>query len=85
VSNNEIVYSHEKGDLVDIGANVGLAGKDPKVIATTDRLVDITGINDIRIRIGTVGGVVKSHKGSSICSWSPFQFHTFQWSDGILS
>jgi hypothetical protein len=55
--------------LVDRGANGGLAGKDLKVIATTDRRVDITGINDIRvdnIRIGTVGGVVKSHRGPVI-------------------
>jgi hypothetical protein len=70
----DVVYrdmtdTYEKGGLVDRGANGGLAGKDLKVIATTDRWVDITGINNIRvdnIRIGTVGGVVKSHRGPVI-------------------
>jgi hypothetical protein len=46
VTNNDIP---EKGGLVDRGANGGLAGRDLRVIPTTDRWVDITGINDIRI------------------------------------
>jgi hypothetical protein len=66
VTNNDIP---EKGGLVDRGAHGGLAGRDLRIISTTDRWVDITGINDIRIdniRIGTVGGVVKTQKGPVI-------------------
>ena len=66
VTNNGSSDAQEKGGLVDRGANGGLAGKDLRVIALTDRWVDITGINDIRIdnfRIGTAGGVVKTQKG----------------------
>jgi hypothetical protein len=69
IGNSDMTDTYEKGGLVDRGANGGLAGKDLKVIATTDRRVDITGINDIKvdnIRIGTVGGVVKSHRGPII-------------------
>ena len=69
VSNVSPPNVDELGGLVDRGANGGLAGKDLSRIAITDRRVDITGINDIRvdnIPIGTVGGVVKTHKGPAI-------------------
>jgi hypothetical protein len=69
IGNSDMTDKYEKGGLVDRGANGGLAGKDLKLIATTDRWVDITGINEIRvdnIRIGTVGGVVKTHRGPVI-------------------
>jgi hypothetical protein len=50
--------------LVDRGANGGLAGKDVKVIAMTERWIN--DIRDDNIRIDTVGGIAKSHKGPAI-------------------
>ena len=52
--------------LVDRGANGGVAGTDVRVIFKTGRTVDIRGIDNHQctdIDIGTVGGVVKTHKG----------------------
>ena len=52
--------------LVDRGANGGLAGGDVRVIFKTNRAVDIRGIDNhqlTNIDIGTVGGVVDTHKG----------------------
>eukprot|EP00977_Amphora_coffeiformis_P012644 scaffold3187_cov130-Amphora_coffeaeformis.AAC.1 len=52
--------------LVDRGANGGIAGQDVKVIATTDRTVDIQGIDNhqmTNVKIGTVAGLVHSNKG----------------------
>ena len=52
--------------LVDRGANGGVAGTDFRVIFKTGRTVDIRGIDNHQctdIDIGTVGGVVKTHKG----------------------
>ena len=55
--------------LVDRGANGGLAGDDVRVIFKTNRTVNIRGIDNHRltnIDIGTVGGVVDTHKGPVI-------------------
>jgi len=56
---------HSKHSLIDRGANGGIAGNDVKVIATSDRSVDIQGINNHQvtdIKIGTVAGVITSTK-----------------------
>ena len=55
--------------LIDRGANGGLAGDDVRVIFKTNRCVDIRGIDNHQITgidIGTVGGVVDTHKGPVI-------------------
>jgi Reverse transcriptase (RNA-dependent DNA polymerase) len=55
--------------LVDRGANGGIAGNDVRVIFKQNRSVDISGIDNHQITdvsIGTVGGVVETHKGPVI-------------------
>ena len=55
-----------RNSLVDRGANGGIAGQDVKVIATSDRTVDIQGIDNhqvTNVSIGTVAGLVNTHKG----------------------
>jgi hypothetical protein len=57
------------GALVDRGANGGVAGADVRVIATTDRHVDIQGIDNHRmtdVPIVTAGMVVNTQKGEVI-------------------
>jgi hypothetical protein len=52
--------------LVDRGVNGGIAGQDVRVIATTDRTVDIQGIDNhqlTNVPVGTVAGVVQTNKG----------------------
>jgi hypothetical protein len=55
--------------FIDRGANGGVAGSDVRVIFKTNRTVDIRGIDNRRctnIDIGTVGGVIQTHKGPVI-------------------
>jgi hypothetical protein len=55
--------------LVDWGANGGVAGSDVRVIFKTNRSVDIQGIDNhcsTNIEIGTVSGVIHTHKGPVI-------------------
>ena len=55
--------------LVDRGANGGVAGADVRIIAKTNRKVDIQGIDNHRITnipIVTAGGVVNTQKGEVI-------------------
>jgi hypothetical protein len=55
--------------LIDQGANGGVAGSDVRVIFKTKRTVDIRGIDNhhcTNIEIGTVGGVIQTHKGPVI-------------------
>lgn len=61
--------SGHKGSLVDCGANGGIAGDDVRIIAKTDRSVDIQGIDNHRINeipIVTAGGVITTQKGPVI-------------------
>jgi hypothetical protein len=61
--------SKSKQSLVDRGANGGIAGSDVKVLSTIDRRVDIQGIDNHQLTdfpIGTVTGVVQTHKGPAI-------------------
>src|SRR5688500_1226286 len=58
-----------KGSLVDHGANGDIAGDDVRIIAKTDRSVDIQGIDNHRnnkIAIVTAGGVINTQKGPAI-------------------
>jgi hypothetical protein len=55
--------------LIDQGANGGVAGSDVRVIFKTNRTVNIRGIDNHRctnIAIGTVWGVIQTHKGPVI-------------------
>src|SRR5919112_4970772 len=61
--------SGHKGSLVDRGANGGIAGDDVRIIAKTDRSVNIQGIDNHRINkipIVTAGGVINAQKGPAI-------------------
>ena len=58
-----------RGALVDTGAKGGMAGDDLKIIATSDRKVDVSGIDNHKLtglKIVTAGGVVKSQRGKII-------------------
>ena len=74
---HELVYhvSNHRGffdaqiSLVDRGANGGLAGSNMRVLANTDRLVDISGIDNHQmtgLKIVTAGGVVPTQRGDVI-------------------
>jgi hypothetical protein len=55
--------------LIDRGANGGVAGSDVRVIFKNNRTADIRGTDNhhcTNIDIGTVGGVIKTHKGPVI-------------------
>ena len=66
------VSAHETAlyeSLADRGANGGVAGEDVRVIDTTDRRVDIRGIDNHQVTavpIATCGAVAKSQKGEVI-------------------
>ncbi len=55
--------------LIDRGANGGIAGTDTRVVSTTGRTIDLSGIDDHTVRnlpIVTAGGVVRSNKGQTL-------------------
>ena len=63
------------GALVDRGANGGIAGNDIRVITKTDRMVDVSGIDNhemTNLQIVTAGGVVKSQRGNIIVILNQF-------------
>jgi hypothetical protein len=63
--------------LIDRGANGGVAGSDVRVIFKTNRTVDIRGIDNhccTNIAIGTVGGVIQTHKGPAIGIFHQYAF-----------
>ena len=62
-------HRSKKGALIDRGANGGVAGQDVRVIAKSDRSVNITGIDNHEMKnipIGTIGAVVMSQRGKVI-------------------
>ena len=62
-------FTDDRNSLVDRGANGGLAGSNMRVIASTDRSVDISGIDNHQmtgLRIVTAGGVVPTQRGDVI-------------------
>ena len=63
------------GALVDRGENGGIAGNDIRVITKTDRMVDVSGIDNhemTNLQIVTAGGVVKSQRGNIIVILNQF-------------
>ena len=66
-----------RGALIDRGANGGIAGDDVRVIATSNRHVDIQGIDNHRMNdvpIVTAGAVVNTQKGEVIAIMNQFAY-----------
>ena len=66
VSNHRGSTTDKRGALVDRGANGGLVGNDVRITCTTDREVDVSGIDNhqmTNLRIVTAGGVVSTQRG----------------------
>jgi hypothetical protein len=66
VSNHHGSATGKRGALVDRGANGGLVGNDIRIMCTTDREVDVSGIGNhqmTNLRIVTAGGVVSTQHG----------------------
>jgi hypothetical protein len=64
--------------LIDRGANGGLAGEDVRLIETTGRTADVSGINNLTIRdlpIATVAGIVQSHLGPICIIMHQYAYH----------
>ena len=60
---------HKEDSLVDQGANGGIAGNNVRVMDHTFNTANVTGIEDHTVRglpIGTVAGLVQTHKGKAI-------------------
>ena len=69
VSQHDNIKSRNRGALVDRGANGGLAGNDVRVISKTDRLVDVSGLDNhemTNLHIVTAGGVITTQHGEAI-------------------
>ena len=67
ISRNNVSSNH--GALVDRGANGGISGNDVRIITTSTRRVDVSGINNhelTHLPIVTAGGVVSSQRGEII-------------------
>ena len=84
-----------KTPLVDRGANGGIAGDDVRILDThlPHREVDIEGIDNHRlnsVKIGTVAGVVQSHKGPVVAVLQtdgprqPWPFYPLLWTNGVV-
>ena len=66
INQRRLQGSQEWGALIDRGANGSIAGRDMKVIETTDRTIDLNGIDDHTVRnlkIVTAAGVTMSAQG----------------------
>ena len=76
VSAHRSTHQHS---LVDRGANGGVAGSDVTIISRdNDRTVDIQGIDNHQVngvRLGTVGGVMNTHKGPVIGIFHNYALH----------
>ena len=69
-----------RGSLVDRGANDGIAGSDLRIIAKTDRQVDINGIDDHQLTnlpIVTAGGVTSTQQGGVIVVLHQYAYMPF--------
>jgi len=63
--------------LIDGGANGGLGGSDVRLLETTDRLADVTGIDGhviSNIPMGTVAGKVMTTRGPIIAIWHQYAY-----------
>jgi hypothetical protein len=66
VSNHRGSTTDKRGALIDHDANGGLVGNDVRIMRTTDREVDVSGIDNhqmTNLRIVTAGGVVSTQPG----------------------
>jgi hypothetical protein len=85
ISNHNINYNvsyHQAtshtGTLVDGGASGGFSGNDVRVLETTDKLADVTGIADSVVHdipIATVAGVLPSQQGPIIGIFHQYAHH----------
>jgi hypothetical protein len=67
--------------LIDRGANGGIAGNDVCVISMTNRVVDVTGIDNHQltsIKIGSVGALARSQRGPVIIIMHQYALHQQQ-------
>ena len=63
------VATHHEHSLVDRGANGGIAGENVRIIAKSDRAVNVTGLGDHQVtdlHILSAGGVVPTQRGEVI-------------------
>ena len=63
------VATHHEHSLVDRGANGGIAGENVRIIAKSDRAVNVTGLGDHQVtdlHIVSAGGVVPTQRGEVI-------------------
>ncbi|KAG7358363.1 hypothetical protein IV203_014951 [Nitzschia inconspicua] len=64
-------------DLIDRGANGGIAGENLRVIEHTGRTVNVEGIDNhqlVDIPIVTAGGVTQTHKGPAIAIFHQYAY-----------
>ena len=64
--------------MVDRGANGGIAGDDVHVVCLSDRVVNVTGIENHQmndLRIGTFMGVAKSNYGDVLVVLHQYAYH----------
>jgi hypothetical protein len=70
--------SHTGRTLIDQGANGGIAGNDVRIISTTGRTVNVTGIDNHQlcsIKIGTVGACADTQCGPAILIMYQYAIH----------
>jgi hypothetical protein len=70
--------SHTGRALIDRGTNSGIAGNDVRIISTTGRTVDVTGIDNHQlcsIKIGTVGAYTDTQRGPAIMIMHQYAIH----------
>ena len=78
VANNETTNSPKISSLVDRGANGGLAGSDVRLIETTSRFADVSGIDNHTLDslpIATVAGVAQTHFGPVCLIMHQYAYH----------
>lgn len=67
-----------RGALVDCGANGGIIGSDARIISRTERVVDVSRIDNhemVVLPIGTCGAVAQSHSGPVIVILHQYALH----------
>jgi hypothetical protein len=78
VANNVTTNSPKVASLVDRGANGGLAGSDVRLIETTSRFADVSGIDNHTLGslpIATVAGVAQTHFGPVCLILHQYAYH----------
>jgi hypothetical protein len=73
--------SSSRGSLIDHGTNGGIAGNDVRVISTTDRVVDVTSIDNHQltsIKVRSVGALAHSQRRPVIIIMHQYALHQQQ-------